>query len=60
MRLCSLHKMLDAEMARSQRSFASTSLADIRDGDGGIRSLCDPTGRLPLTVAVEPEASPQI
>lgn len=49
-RLCSLHRMLDQEMARSENTFASTSLADLLDGVGGIRPLCDPSGRLPAAV----------
>jgi len=53
--LCALHRMLDAEMARSERTFAATTLADLLDGDGGIRPLCDPKGRLPLTISVERE-----
>ena len=51
-RLCSLHRLLDDEMARAERTFASTSLADLLDGAGGVRPLCDPSGRLPLTVSV--------
>ena len=50
--LCSLHRMLDAELARTERTFASTSLADLLDGDGGVRALCDPTGRLPAVVPI--------
>lgn len=49
-RLCSLHRLLDAEMARSERTFAATSLADLLDGEGGVRPLCDPSGRLPVEV----------
>ena len=48
--LCSLHKMLDAEMARAERTFAATSIADLLDGQGGIRPLCDPSGKLPVRV----------
>jgi len=51
--LCSLHKLLDAEMARTQQIFSSTTLADLLDGDGGIRPLCDPTGRLPVSVSID-------
>ena len=50
-RLCRLHRMLDAEMARSERTFATTSLADLLDGEGGVRPLCEPGGRLPVTVS---------
>ncbi len=51
-KLCSLHGMLDAEMARAERTFASTSLADLLDGDGGVRPLCDTAGRLPIEIKV--------
>lgn len=47
MELCSLHRLLDRELARSERTFASTSLADLLDGEGGVRPLCDSAGRLP-------------
>jgi Rrf2 family protein len=53
-KLCSLHRLLDSEMARSERTFATTTLADLLDGDGGVRPLCDTTGRLPLTISVDP------
>ncbi len=48
--LCSLHRLLDREIARSENTFASTSIADLLDGDGGIRPLCDPSGKLPVSV----------
>ncbi len=51
-KLCSLHGMLDAEMARTEQTFASTSLADLLDGDGGVRPLCDTSGRLPIEIKI--------
>ena len=51
--LCALHRMLDDEMARTERTFASTTLADLLDGEGGVRHLCDPKGRLPFSVTVD-------
>lgn len=51
--LCSLHKLLDNEMARAERTFASTTVADLLDGEGGVRPLCDDGGRLPLTISVD-------
>lgn len=54
-RLCSLHRMLDEEMARAERTFASTTIGDLLDGEGGVRPLCDAAGRLP--VAVSPTVS---
>jgi len=54
--LCSLHRLLDTEMARSERIFAATTLADLLDGAGGIRPLCDPAGRFPTAINIS--ASP--
>ena len=51
--LCSLHRLLDDELARTERTFAGTTLADLLDGDGGVRSLCDSKGRLPISISVE-------
>ncbi len=51
--LCSLHRLLDDELARTERTFAGTTLADLLDGDGGVRSLCDAKGRLPISISVE-------
>lgn len=39
-RLCPLHHMLDAEIARTERTFAATSIADLLDSSSGVRSLC--------------------
>lgn len=49
-KLCSLHRLLDEEMARAERTFAATSIADLLDGHGGVRPLCDPKGKLPVRV----------
>lgn len=49
--LCALHRMLDDEMARAEKTFARTTLADLLDGDGGVRPLCDEKGRLPLSIS---------
>jgi Rrf2 family protein len=51
--LCSLHRMLDEEMARAERTFATTTLADLLDGEGGVRPLCDVAGRLPVAITVD-------
>jgi Rrf2 family protein len=40
-RLCALHRMLDAEMARSEQTFSATTLADLLDGSGDNRPMCD-------------------
>lgn len=48
--LCSLHRLLDDELAHAERTFSGTTVADLLDGEGGIRPLCDPTGRLPVSV----------
>ncbi len=49
-RLCSLHRLLDSELERTMRTFADTTIDDLLDGEGGIRPLCDATGRLPITI----------
>lgn len=56
-KLCTLHRMLDAEMARAEQTFAATSLADLLDGEGGVRPLCDPTGKLPVRVSLSSTAT---
>ncbi len=56
--LCSLHRLLDAELARAERTFASTSLADLVDGAAGIRPLCDALGRFPVSTAMTRNGSP--
>ncbi len=56
--LCSLHRLLDAELARAERTFASTSLADLLEGEGGIRPLCDARGRFPVSMTVARNGSP--
>ena len=48
--LCPLHRLLDAEMARAEATFASTSLLDLLNSPGGVRPLCDTAGRLPLSI----------
>lgn len=58
-KLCSLHRMLDAEMARAEQTFAATSLADLLDGQGGVRPLCDPAGKLPVRVSLSSSARDQ-
>lgn len=50
--LCSLHRLLDSEMARAELAFASTTLADLLDGQGGIRPLCDGRGNFPTFIRV--------
>lgn len=39
-RLCPLHRMLDEELARSERRFATTSLLDLLGTADGVSSLC--------------------
>jgi len=56
-KLCTLHRMLDAEMARAEQTFAATTLADLLDGKGGVRPLCDPSGKLPAQVSLSSSMS---
>ncbi|MFI4898836.1 MAG: hypothetical protein ACIARR_13560, partial [Phycisphaerales bacterium JB059] len=59
MSLCSLHRLLDNEMARAERTFATTTLEDLLDGSGGVRPFCDESGRLPTSISIERgESSP--
>ncbi len=51
--LCSLHRLLDDELARAERTFASTTIEDLLDGSGGVRPLCDAKGRLPISVSID-------
>jgi len=52
--LCSLHRLLDDQMARTERIFATTTLADLLDGgQGAVRPLCDPSGCLPLRISTD-------
>jgi len=39
-RLCALHHLLDSEIAKSERVFSSTSIADLLQGEGGVGALC--------------------
>ncbi|MBX3365479.1 MAG: Rrf2 family transcriptional regulator [Phycisphaeraceae bacterium] len=57
-KLCSLHRLLDQEMARAEKTFAATTLADLLDGQGGVRHLCDVSGRLPVAVTIDSPARP--
>lgn len=52
-KLCALHRLLDAEMERTERTFATTSIGDLVDGEGGIRPLCDSIGRFPTQIRVD-------
>lgn len=51
-KLCPLHRLLDEQMARTEQTFAATTLADLLDGKGGVRSFCDAEGRFPNAVPV--------
>lgn len=62
-RLCSLHRMLDNELARTESVFASTTIADLLEETDGISPLCDSGGRRPvsadLTVSKPAKANPK-
>jgi len=53
--LCTLHRMLDEQIARAERTFASTSIADLVDGEGGVRPLCEPGAPMPLSISAGPD-----
>ncbi len=58
-RLCSLHRMLDAELERTMRTFATTTIGDLLDGEGGVRPLCSSSGGLPISIdGVSAEGEP--
>ncbi len=40
--LCALHRLLDNQIAQAQRTFASTTIADLIEPVAGVRPLCDP------------------
>jgi len=60
-RLCSLHRLLDQEIARSERIFAATSLEDLMDQNGGARPLCGLIRgeRTPLSIEESAPSAPE-
>lgn len=62
-RLCTMHRLLDTELARTEQVFASTSLGDLLDGEGGVRPMFEPEQcnpiRVELGVRVHDEKSGQ-
>jgi len=48
--LCPLHRLIDSEIARIEKTFASTTIGSLLDGEGGVRPLCDSAGRYPVSV----------
>jgi Rrf2 family protein len=53
--LCALHRLLDSEIARSERVFAATSLADIVADSAASRPLCSPArgSETPIDLGVD-------
>lgn len=51
--LCALHRLLDTEMARSEITFASTTLADLVRDEGGLGPLCSAAGAHPLSATID-------
>lgn len=41
--LCCLHRLLDADMARSEEMYATTTIADLLNCERGVRPLCAPS-----------------
>lgn len=54
--LCTLHRLLDEQIANAEQTFARTSIAELVDGKSGIRPLCDTKGRIPIDVTVATRA----
>jgi Rrf2 family transcriptional regulator, nitric oxide-sensitive transcriptional repressor len=50
--LCALHQLLDEQMAQVERTFATTSIADLIRERNGIRPLCDTNATTPLSIGV--------
>jgi Rrf2 family protein len=57
--LCTLHRLLDNQIARAEQTFAQTSIADLVDGSSGIRPLCDAAGGFPVALDVSAGARRQ-
>ncbi len=53
-KLCTLHRLLDDQLARAERVFAQTSIADLTSPDNEVRPLCDPLGGVRVGLRVEP------
>ena len=53
-RLCTLHRLLDDQMARAEQVFASTSIADLLEQGPAARPLCEtlsrPSQAVPLRI----------
>lgn len=49
-RLCALHRLLDQEIAHAERTFSSTSIADLIADEGDVRPLCDCSSPVDLKV----------
>lgn len=43
-RLCALHRLLDQEIAHAERTFATTSIADLVSENDDVRPLCQVDG----------------
>lgn len=56
-RLCPLHRMLDEELARSERRFATTSLLDLLGSPDGVSSLCESPQPVPISTPTTPQSS---
>lgn len=49
-RLCALHRLLDEQIAHAERTFSSTSIADLLADDDEVRPLCDARTKTALTI----------
>jgi DNA-binding IscR family transcriptional regulator len=53
-KLCTLHRLLDDQIAHAEQVFARTSIADLISPASEVRPLCDPLAQARISLRVEP------
>jgi Rrf2 family protein len=53
-KLCTLHRLLDDQIAHAEQVFARTSIADLISPASEVRPLCDPLAQTRISLRVEP------
>jgi Rrf2 family nitric oxide-sensitive transcriptional repressor len=53
-KLCTLHRLLDDQLAHAEQVFARTSIADLINPASEVRPLCDPAAQARVSLRVEP------